>query len=469
MPFKYLAAQIGPGIYELPQTGDMRCPVWAFLSPDLYDSAEGEVWRQAYRTACAEGVLAEYLMPDTHTGFGIPIGGVVVTDNTLHQGGSGYDINCGVLSFRIPGLHAKDIQDPAVRLQWIRAVEVRVALGLGSHQPDKMVSADPRLIDEVLRHGAQALQVSTDLCERSNFPVDEAHFNSNRIQRAITKTAPQLGSLGSGNHFIELQCDPKDGSVWGQIHCGSRGYGWQTANYYFYEGARLRGLQPRRREESYLYADEPLGREFWAHHNSAANYAVANRFVILHAIRMATQEVFHQDVEPYYEISHNLIQEERVQQKDGSYVKGFVHRKGATRAFPAGHTELVGSPWFETGHPCLIPGSMMSGAAILFPQEGAWQSACSVNHGSGRTGGSRGDAKKLWRPLQADLDEEMRTIVRVFDGVDITGIVMNTEHVPLDENDHVYKDLDAVLAVLEQTNIATVARRFYPVANIKSV
>jgi len=263
-----------------------------------------------------------------------------------------------------------------------------------------------------------------------------------------------------------MQCDRDTGEVYVMVHCGSRGYGWQTANHFFHEGAKARGLPKSRREDSWLRADEPLGKEYWAHHNSAANFAVANRHIIVDGVRAATRAVFGADVEVYYEISHNLVQEETLVLPDGSTKKGFVHRKGATRAFPAGHPDLVGTRWEATGHPCLIPGSMYEGAAILFPRSGAYRSACSVNHGSGRLLG-RGEAKRKLEPEQRRIDDEMATVQRTFAGVAIEGIVGNHRHVPLDECGHVYKNLDEVLAVLEDEGIATVAHRLYPVANIK--
>ena len=176
----------------------------------------------------------------------------------------------------------------------------------------------------------------------STSPIDDAALDTDRIGRARDKALPQLGSVGGGNHFIEMQVDRDDGSVWVMIHCGSRGYGWQTANHYFYAGAELRGLPKNRREESWLRADEPLGREYWAHHNSAANYAVANRHIIVRGVQQALEDVFSATGEVFYEISHNLVQQETLVLPDGRTQRGFVHRKGATRAFPAGHPDLVG-------------------------------------------------------------------------------------------------------------------------------
>ena len=153
--------------------------------------------------------------------------------------------------------------------------------------------------------------------------------------------------------------------------------------------------------------------------------------------------------EVFYEISHNLVQEETLVLPDGSTRAGFVHRKGATRAFPAGHPDLDGTPWADTGHPCLVPGSMLDGAAILFPLEGAYCSACSVNHGAGRVM-ARGQAKRdLAISARRDRCRDARHRSRTLGGVPIRGIVGNTERTPLDECGHVYKELDEVLRVLE--------------------
>jgi tRNA-splicing ligase RtcB len=193
---------------------------------------------------------------------------------------------------------------------------------------------------------------------------------------------------------------------------------------------------------------------------------VANRHTIVRGVQEATEVVFGKTPKVFYEISHNLVQEETLVLPDGSTKKGFVHRKGATRAFPAGHPDLRGTVWEKTGHPCLIPGSMLDGAAILYPLQGAAESGFSVNHGSGRHMG-RGEAKRDLAHIHDMIDAEMRDITRVCGGVSIKGIVGNTARTPLDECGHVYKNLDDVLAVLEAEGIARLARRLYPVANIK--
>jgi tRNA-splicing ligase RtcB len=452
--------------FVLPKTGEMNAEVHAYLSDTLFAQTDEALWKQAAQAASYPGIVGLYLMPDTHIGYGIPVGGVAVTEDVIIQAGSGYDISCGVVYLKVPGLTAADVTDWDKRQQWIDEVELRIATGIGSHRPKYMPTLDESTIEDIFRFGAKAIGVDADVCERQYIDVDESALFSRRVQRARSKACPQIGSVGGGNHFVEMQVDKDDGSVWVMIHCGSRGYGWQTANYYFHAGAELRDLPTNRREESWLRADEELGKEYWAHHNSAANYAVANRHIIVRGVQEALENVFEAQGEVFYEISHNLVQEETLVLPDGTTKKGFVHRKGATRAFPAGHPDLVGTKWETTGHPCLVPGSMLDGAAILYPLTGAYQSGCSVNHGSGRVM-ARGQAKRELACKHDDIDAEMRDITRTLGGVEIKGIVGNTERTPLDECGHVYKDLDEVLSVLETERIATVANRLYPVANIK--
>jgi tRNA-splicing ligase RtcB (3'-phosphate/5'-hydroxy nucleic acid ligase) len=465
MSLKVSCQKVSANQYVLPRVGSMKVDAHAFFSEALFEASEESMWRQLAAAASYQGVIGAYLMPDAHSGFGVPVGCVIVTDNTLIQAGSGYDISCGVLLLRVPGLTAGDVADWGLRARWVSEVESRVATGIGSHRPSRMRQTTQRHVDEILRFGAKAVGVPADLCERQYIPLPD-DIDLYAIERAYGKSLAQLGSVGGGNHFIEMQVDHKTGDVWVMVHCGSRGYGWQTANHFFYQGAELRGLPTNRREDSWLYAGEPLGRAYWAYHNSAANYAIANRHIIVRAIIEALDAVFSRKGEVYYEISHNLVQRETLVLPNGTTQKGFVHRKGATRALPAGHPDLVGTAWQRTGHPCLVPGSMYEGAAILFAEPGAQRSGYSINHGSGRLM-ARGAAKRTLKDSQARIDDDMRTIERDFAGVTVRGIVGNTEHTPLDECAHVYKNLDEVLRVLEAEGIAKVVNRLYPVANLK--
>ncbi len=315
MSYKYRVEQQSTGHYVLPKTGDMKCHIDAFLSESLWKQTDEGLWGQAVDSASYDGVTGVYLMPDVHLGYGIPVGGVVVTDGTIIQSGSGYDISCGVVYLNT-GLTAADVRSWDIRKQWVDEVEKRVATGVGSHRPHLAKVIKSGQIEDVLRYGAKAIGVSADVCERQYIPIPDS-VNLKAIEKAHSKCVHQLGSVGGGNHFIEMQVDGHDGSVWVMVHCGSRGYGWQTANHFFYEGAVLRGLPKNRRERSHLYADEQLGKEYWAYHNSAANFAVANRHTIVEGVQEALREVFGQEGRVYYEISHNLVQEETLRLPDG--------------------------------------------------------------------------------------------------------------------------------------------------------
>lgn len=451
--------------YVLPHHGTMKVDVHAFLSDELFKSSEDTVWEQIYISASYEGVIGAYLMPDCHQGYSIPIGSVVVTEDTLIQSGNGFDVSCGILHMKVNGLKANGIKSIQKRRDLITQAEKRIATGMGMHRPELMPQYSEREAESILRYGAQAIGVNASVCERQFIPLPD-DFNSHLIEKAYDKVIPQLGSIGGSNHFWELQCDPETGDVWVMIHCGSRGYGYQTADYFFYEGAKLRGLPINQREKSYLRIDEPLGKQYWNYCSSAANFAVANRHIIAQSTNEALENVFGIQGEVFYEISHNLVQQETLVLPDGTTKKGFVHRKGSTRAFPAGHPDLVGTKWESTGHPCLIPGSMKSGAAILFPLQGAYNSCCSVNHGSGRIMG-RKEAERKLEHKQQRINDDMRNVLRTFNGVQVEGIVSNCRNIPLDESDEVYKDLDAVLNVLEEEGIAKISHRLMPIANMK--
>jgi tRNA-splicing ligase RtcB (3'-phosphate/5'-hydroxy nucleic acid ligase) len=465
MSLKYAVTKVSDNHYVLPKVGTMKVEVHAFLSENLFCDSDEQTWKQAMVAASFEGVTGAYLMPDTSPGHTVPLGCVLVTDDVLIQACSGFDIACGVIYLRAH-LTAASVKSKYQRERWIKAVEDRIATGRGHQRPKNAKTFNKSTTEEILRHGAKAIGVGVDDCERQYIPIDPGINLKKDNERAYAKALGQLGSVGGGNHFIEMQVDRDSGEVFVMVHCGSRGYGRDTAEHFFSVGAAHRGIHSGRRESSWLRLSEEIGRKYWNFHNSAANFATVNRYVIVDGIREATQDIFGADVETYYEISHNLIQEETLVLPDGTTKKGLVHRKGATRAFPAGHPDLAGTRWEKTGHPCLIPGSMFDGAAILFPSAGAYMAGCSVNHGSGRTM-ARGQAKRKLEHKQLFIDEEMSKVQRTFAGIPIEGVVTNHNHIPIDECRYVYKDLDAVLAVLEDENIARVTHRLYPVANLK--
>src|SRR5690606_3446470 len=173
-----------------------RTDVHAFLSEALFAQTDEALWRQAANAAAYPGIIGLYLMPDTHLGYGIPVGGVAVTEDVIIQAGSGYDISCGIVYLHVPGLHASDVADATKRKHWIDEVELRVATGLGSHRAKRMPRMSESKVEEILRYGAKAIGVPAEVCERQYIDVDDSALAPERIPRAREKACPQLGSVG---------------------------------------------------------------------------------------------------------------------------------------------------------------------------------------------------------------------------------------------------------------------------------
>ncbi len=437
MSWKQTIEEAGPAHYVLPKRKTMRCDAHLFLSDSLLASVEEEVFAQVVNAASFPGATKVVLTPDCHTGYGVPIGTAIETDGVLLPTAAGYDIGCGMVQLRT-SLNREDVADPQKRRWWIDEVVNRIGIGVGQ---GGLKGKSFKKLNEVVRYGAKALGRVSDITERSYVPVEDDTIDI--PERAWSKRA-QLGSLGGGNHFCEMQADD-DGHIWVMLHTGSRGFGWNIAKDFFVKGAALLGLTGRTEDHVWFDADSPVGRAYWNLHNMAANFAIANRLLIAEAVCEALEKVFGGEASVYYEISHNLIQREGGR---------FVARKGATRAFPAGHETLKGTAWEETGHPILIPGSMETGSAILFAQEGARESLHSINHGAGRAL-SRTKAKRVLN--QKDTDLRMSKL----------DVLLNTRHTPLDESGPCYKDLSEVLGAVETAGLARVERRLKPIACIK--
>jgi tRNA-splicing ligase RtcB len=386
------------------------------------------------------GVTRVAVTPDVHTGYGVPIGIAIETDRTILPTAAGYDIGCGMVQL-VTDLTADQVADRSRRRAWIDEVTKHIGIGVGAGSRIARERVGPKLLAEVVRHGAKALGRTSDVAERAHHEVTGDATPPPKSQEKIH----QLGSIGGGNHFLEMQVEAGTGRVWVMIHTGSRGYGWNIGDHFFREGASRLGLRGSEKDRIWFDADSEIGRRYLTLHNMAANFAIANRMLIGEAVCRALMDVFGGQARIYYEISHNLVQREGGR---------FVHRKGATRAFPAGHPFLRGSAWEKTGHPILIPGSMATGSAILFAKDGSRDSIHSVNHGAGRCM-SRGTARRTLD--QRKIDAEMAG----------AGIILNTRNTPIDEAGACYKDLDVVLDAVETAGLAEVKVRLRPVACIK--
>jgi len=440
MSWKAAAERDPAGFYRLrTEQGEVRI----FMTPELFEPLEenlGEQIRNAWRFP---GVLDVAITPDAHHGYGVPVGCVMATRGTLAMGPVGYDIGCGMAALR--SSVGREAADPGRLQAFSRRVMQRVGLGAGSRgQP-----VTSERFQEVLRGGAEALGVRRGTAERDRIPVDD-DWDVPKRSRAW-RGQQQLGSLGGGNHFIELQHDGV--RLWVMYHTGSRGFGHGLAEHYFGLAREALGLRRGEMDLGYFEAGSPHWRDYKNAVAAGGNFAIVNRLMVGREVAAAFAETFGEEPELVYEISHNLVQEELHPQLFPFPV--WIHRKGATRALPSGHTLLAGTRWEKTGHPVLIPGSMGDCSYILRPLAGASRSLYSVNHGCGRRK-SRSAARR--EISQAEANRTLREL----------GVLVNAGgSVPVDESPACYKPAEQVIRAVEEAGLAKVETRLWPLASIK--
>lgn len=447
----------GRGYYTLAteDTGDV--PVRLFLTPNLLEAVEDSIYPQIVNAASFPGTRMVAITPDVHHGYGVPIGTVLLTDadtGAVAMGPVGFDIACGMMSAssEVPVAAATSEN----RLRFNENVTRRVALGPGHASRTKLKSLTRMDFEAIIRGGAgyyiekYGSTVDRARSERDSIPVDDTWQppwgGPGRPERGI----PQLATLGGGNHFIELQGNLRTDTLYVQLHSGSRGFGHGLATNFFNlakkENPRIKAL-----DLGYFMPDSPHYTDYLNAVAAGANFAIVNRFTMFEQIALAFEEVFKQPLSLVYEISHNLVQREL--SPEFGWVH--VHRKGATRAFPAGHDYLKGTQWEATGHPVLIPGSNHDSSFILRATPGASISGYSVNHGAGRRM-SRGAARKTLNQRQVD-DEYRRA-----------GIVVNLHgNVPIDESRDAYKSSREVVEAVTRAGLATIEHELLPLASIK--
>ncbi|MFO0572476.1 MAG: RtcB family protein [Polyangia bacterium] len=454
--WKKQARRNDKGYYDL-ETDDLGgVPVRLFLTPRLLHEAEDILYRQIVNATRFPGVKLVAITPDSHYGYGVPVGCVILTDarwGAVAMGPVGFDIGCGMMSARseVPA----EAATPEKRREFNRAVMERVEMGTGGKSV-KLGSLDTREFQELVRGGAEyyvqkyGATFDRSHAERHRIPVDDGwqipFGGPGRPERGMA----QLGSLGGGNHFIELQRSEQSGSLFVQVHTGSRGFGHGLATNFF-ELARAERSDVKDIDLGYFTPDSKHYKSYLNAVAAGGNFAILNRLVIFEQIAEAFRKVFRKPLELVYEISHNLVQKE----KHPDYGEVLVHRKGATRAFPAGHPQLAGTPWEKTGHPVLIPGSNKDYSFILRPLPGAAASGYSVNHGAGRAM-SRGEAQRTLS--QRAIDEEYRE----------AGILVNLDgRVPIDEAAPCYKSSREVVQAVLDAGLAEVEHELWPLSSLK--
>ncbi len=466
--------------WRLPRQGKMRVDGLIYASDRLMKVLRDEqALTQVANVAHLPGILRySYGMPDIHWGYGFPIGGVAATDpdeGVISPGGVGYDINCGVRLLR-SGLDRQEVEPELDRL--VDALYRSIPTGVGSHRRDLRISR--KEMDRVLRQGA-SWAVTQGFGENADLEVIE---EGGRLpwadpvevsERAKQRGSDQVGTLGSGNHFVEVQYvdevyDARAAAALGlrqdqvtlTIHTGSRGLGYQVCDDF------LRVMQNTSSRYGIELPDRQLccaplrsdeGRRYMAAMAAAANFAFCNRQVITHWARQCFEEVFggspQAGLDTVYDVCHNIAKFE-THLIDGQEVKVCVHRKGATRAFPPGHPE-VPAPYREVGQPVLIPGDMGRYSFVLVGTEKArLETFGSTCHGAGR----------LMSRTKARQKARGRSIVRELRDAGV--VVKATGRATLvEEMPEAYKDVSEVVDTVHEAGISRKVARVRPIGVIK--
>ena len=459
----------------------MRVPGLIYASKEMLESmCEEQTLEQVANVASLPGIVGySFAMPDIHWGYGFPIGGVAamdVRDGVISPGGVGYDINCGVR------LLSTNLNEPEVRpriKELINELFANVPSGLGS---EGKIKVGQKEMEQVMIEGAR-WAVKRGLGYEEDLDVTEengclAGADPRKISdRAAKRGMPQAGTLGSGNHFLEIQVvkeifDSRISSIMGitqvgqilvLIHTGSRGFGHQVCTDYLrvMERAVSRyGIKLPDRQLACAPVESPEGQDYLAAMACAANYAWANRQCIAHWVRESFSRVLGKSPEELgmkqiYDVAHNIakIEEHAV---DGRKSKVCVHRKGATRAFPAGHKDIP-RRYKDVGQPVLLPGDMGRCSFVAVgTQEAMDETFGSTCHGAGRML-SRGAAKR--RLKGSDVVRELEN----------RGIIVKAGNIPslAEEASQAYKDITTVMDVVHQAGISRKVAMAVPMGVIK--
>jgi len=467
--------------WEIEPHDGMRVPARVYASESLLEEiADDLTLKQIQNVAHLPGIQSPAIcMPDGHQGYGFPVGGVAAIDTqdgVISPGGVGYDINCGVRMLTT-NLTYEDLQ--GVEEELVDALFEAIPSGLGG---GGVVQGTTATIEAILDRGMRwaleeeyAVEDDLEHCEDNGFreEADSAAVS----EEAKNRGRKQIGSLGSGNHFLEVQrvtdvyredvataygLEPDQIVV--LIHCGSRGLGHQVCTDYLRKIEKRHGDlldQLPDKELAAAPAGSELAEQYYRAMNAAINFAWVNRQLITYQTRQVFEDVFDTEwqalgMELLYDVAHNIAKKE-THDVEGETKELFVHRKGATRAFPAGHPEIPDA-YQTVGQPVIIPGSMGAGSYVLRGGENSMErSFGSTAHGAGRLM-SRTQAKnEYWGgDVQDELREQSQIYVKAQSGATIA-----------EEAPGVYKDVDEVVRVSDALGIGDRVARTYPVVNIK--
>jgi len=474
--------KIGENQYQIdadPSLG-MKVPVRIYADePLLQKMLSDRTIMQARNVASIPGIVSHsVVLPDGHEGYGFPVGGVAAMDaeeGMISPGGVGYDINCGVRLLR------SNLTEQTVRSKLkdlVNDLFSSIPSGVGSKGAVRLTNSE---LDEVLVNGVNwaidhgyGSSDDSDVCEENGkIPGADPNKVSDKARK---RGAPQLGSLGSGNHFLEIQkvaeihdeeaanrMGIKEGTITVLIHCGSRGFGHQVCSDYLRvaeQAMEKYNIHLPDRELACVPNNSEEGESYRKAMFAALNYAWSNRQMITHWTRKSFERVFNQtesdlDMKLVYDVAHNIAKVEK-HKVGGEERKLVVHRKGATRAFPSNRDEIP-SRYRDLGQPVLVPGSMGTSSWILLGKPNSMDlSFGSTAHGAGRTM-SRSKARRNYTEdyVKKSLNDKgifIKALTR--DGV-------------VEETPEAYKDVDAVVNVSHNLGIASKVAKLVPIGVIK--
>ena len=474
--------KIGENQYEIAPDSDssMKVPVRIYADePLLQKMLSDRTIMQARNVSSIPGIVGQSIvLPDGHEGYGFPVGGVAAMDaeeGMISPGGVGYDINCGVRLLR------SNLTEQTVRSKLKNLVTdlfSSIPSGVGSKGAVKLSHSE---LDEVLVNGVNwaidhgyGSSDDSDVCEE-NGQIQNA--DPNKVSdKARKRGAPQLGSLGSGNHFLEVQkvaevhdeeaanrMGLKEGTITVLVHCGSRGFGHQVCSDYLRVSEQAMSkydINLPDRELACVPNNSEEGESYRAAMFSALNFAWSNRQMLTHWTRKSFERVFDQsesdlEMNLVYDVAHNIAKVEK-HKVDGKDRKVVVHRKGATRAFPANREEIP-SRYRDLGQPVLVPGSMGTASWVLLGQPNSMDlSFGSTAHGAGRTM-SRSKARRNY--TEDDVKKSLNDKGIFIKALTRDGVV--------EETPQAYKDVDSVVNVSHNLGIATKVAKLVPIGVIK--
>jgi len=462
--------------WEITPQGAMRVPGVIYASEPLIRAMDHKVYEQVCNVAMLPGIVkASYAMPDAHWGYGFPIGGVAAFDpdegGVVSAGGVGFDISCGVRCLHT-GLMTEDI----LSVQKVLADNLyrKIPAGLGS---TGTIHLDQEGMDAMLAGGAkwaveQGYGTTADLDRIEEYGQMKHAKPGNVSEHAKKRQRDEMGTLGSGNHYLEVQkvtriFDARIAEIFGirendvvvSIHCGSRGLGHQIGTEFLKQmavAASGYGIQLPDRELACAPIRSAVGEEYLGAMRAAINCALANRQILTHLVREAFEQIIPKARMPLlYDVSHNTCKVEE-HMVDGKTRQLYVHRKGATRAFGPGHPDIT--PTLRAaGQPVLIGGSMGTASYILTgASEGESRSFGSACHGAGRAM-SRHQAYKTWKGRQ------------VIDELAARGILIRSpsSRGVAEEAPGAYKDVSAVVDAADSAGLARKVARLEPLVCIK--